>query len=319
MESQTALQLSDLPFELFCMALDHLEAKELFPCFLVSSWFLHAANNDNSWRLRCVQDFNTPASSSLLEEAGEKGGVSSWKELYKLNSDLSWDVERCTKNPASTFSEHNRVVAWQGGSYFSVRSKRCFTKSCGLAAFEFVVRNFKNGHSSCLGVVDDSWDCEALEYKAGMVPHSFMWWTHYSLSQDILGSERELQIGRHLDCAWQTGDVVGVLINFHDKTDEASGEDSTFGHTIHFFLNGAWKESMAFPDSIDKLWPVINLYSNGDVIEIRPCQKSFYQSKLLNLTKEEHEKIQRYIDDHRERYRQQGWQNEEPDETAEEH
>ncbi|KAL6048783.1 hypothetical protein QOT17_020861 [Balamuthia mandrillaris] len=286
-EDSNKLQLCDLPFELLCLVLELVEVRELFPCFLVSSWFRQAADHDLCWKSRYQRDFSVSAS---LEDRAAASSSPSWKEACRFNAELCWDTTECTALPLehhsggnakvtleNAFSENNRVVRWEGRyGYLSVRAKQCFKKegaSGGVFACEFLVRHFNDAHSSCLGVVDDSWDCLTGTYRPGREKHSFMWWTNFRIGQDVCGGTQELQIGRHLSCAWQTGDTVGVLVNFKDRAEE----DPLLGHTIHFFLNGE-QESMAFPDSIHQLWPCVNLFAHGDIIEIKGCHKEKYSN-----------------------------------------
>ncbi|KAL6052971.1 hypothetical protein QOT17_018242 [Balamuthia mandrillaris] len=170
-EGSNKLQLCDLPFELLCLVLELVEVRELFPCFLVSSWFRQAADHDLCWKSRYQRDFSV-ASLEDPAAAASPSPSSSWKEAYRFNAELCWDTTECTALPLehhsggnakvtleNAFSESNRVVRWEGRyGYLSVRTKQCFKKegaSGGVFACEFLARHFNDAHSYCLGVADN--------------------------------------------------------------------------------------------------------------------------------------------------------------------
>ncbi|KAL6068100.1 hypothetical protein QOT17_008348 [Balamuthia mandrillaris] len=281
------VSLLELPKELLQLILEHIPTVELFPnVFLACRALLAVLQEDFSWQRRCLLDF---AQEELLEET--------WLETYKTRCVGGWDPENTTRppgrlkplspSPAGFFTScgasasvclegpranvlfNKNSIRWVGSySYVMSRSKRSWSK--GLNCFDLVIRGHKGGHVYCVGVVDDTWDCanHCPRYSTTM-PRSWVLWSQ-SQWYNLEGSAFTTAVPeRTTSQDWKEGDVIGVMLDFRPK-DETTKQQ---GRTIYFFKNGQLLERIPMPPDVEQLWAVVQLYNNGDEVELCPRQQ----------------------------------------------
>ncbi|KAL6048161.1 hypothetical protein QOT17_021236 [Balamuthia mandrillaris] len=278
------VSLLELPKELLQLILEHIPTGELFPnVFLACRALLAVLQEDFSWQRRCLLDF-----------AHEEQTEETWLETYKTRCVGGWDLENTTRPPdllkplsplPDGFSTHcyaspsvssdnvlfdKTSIRWTGScSYVMSRSKRSWSK--GLACFDLVIRGHKGGHVYCVGVVDDTWDCanHCPRYSTTM-PRSWVLWSQ-SQWHDLQGSPFSPSLPSRVSSQdWAEGDTIGVMLDFRPK-DETTKQ----GRTIYFFKNGQLLERIPMPPDVKRLWAAVQLYDNGDEVELRPRRQLY--------------------------------------------
>jgi len=132
----------------------------------------------------------------------------------------------------------------------TVRAKRGYTQ--GRHSFDFKILNQVDS-LGCVGVVHQLFDPRIITYLEEE-PHQFPtgYWREGAF-WDVAGRGRTTTYPKVQ--GWQTGDIVGVMLDFEAKE-------------IHYYLNSVWQLMQPIWPLMTKLWPAVTLYAGGDSIQL---------------------------------------------------
>lgn len=119
------------------------------------------------------------------------------------------------------------------------------------------------------GFADERWDprvfCwlpDAPFWTTGPLVASYCYWSNGSLN-DVTGETDSMSWSILNGGDVKRGDVVGVVAEFNRRE-------------VHFFLNGKWMAMRHMHAWVNRLWPVVSLFTSGDAVMLLSVPSSKY-------------------------------------------